>query len=543
MSESIVRFGGDTTSRELWEGGPKASTGMSRLLNPANRSFSMVAFQQAKPLQDAEINLAQQVQNNLRAEILRKLLTSGMLSMDMTTGITSPRNTVRINNAVAHINGWLLMLDGANRSDNYSDIIFPAAPFNGTREDLAYIEAWFQEVGPTNSPEDDSESVYKNGGIASGTLPNDLLDTVAGDETARRIQLRWNIRVYTDVNFSAHANGVDDSTTVKARGGATADTGYTFGKVSTGLYRAGDGSTSAAATLHCVDGYVYAIPLIRVHRRNQTAYNASDNPSGAPTYGGTAIPSGLYHDVIDASDVTTLYPVAEPYNQDKNNLAAMYEVAMQKATNAQNELQAWKESKVQQGTVTVYNKFVIAGGVINAIAGTRNVKLTKTGTYNAANFSTFWYNGSVMTIADTQDSVAAVPANTTSAPINFYAYMDDDASVKVADAVPDGKLPLYRITVPAGDTAANLNAVTFTDIRRVESHYHNFYNTMPSATVTLKNAMVGSDYSVELEVESAANNKPATVAVKDKRANTFTIVTTNDADDVVVRYTVVQSNA
>ena len=50
MSESIVRFGGDTTSRELWEGGPKASTGMSRLLNPANRSFSMVAFQQAKPL-------------------------------------------------------------------------------------------------------------------------------------------------------------------------------------------------------------------------------------------------------------------------------------------------------------------------------------------------------------------------------------------------------------------------------------------------------------------------------------------------------------
>ena len=165
MSESIVRFGGDTTSRELWEGGPKASTGMSRLLNPANRSFSMVAFQQAKPLQDAEINLAQQVQNNLRAEILRKLLTSGMLSMDIITGVTSPRNTVRINNAVANINGWLLKLDGANRSDNYSDIIFPAAPFNGTREDLAYVEAWFQEVGPTNSPEDDSESVYKNGGI------------------------------------------------------------------------------------------------------------------------------------------------------------------------------------------------------------------------------------------------------------------------------------------------------------------------------------------------------------------------------------------
>lgn len=541
MSESIVKFGGDSTTRELWEGGPKKSTGMSRLLNPVGRSFSMVAFQQAKPLQDAELNLSQQIQNNLRAEVLRKLLTSGILSMDMTTGITNPRNTVRIRNAAANVNGWVLNLSGANRSDNASDIIFPAAPYNGTREDLAYLETWFEEVGPTASPEDDSESVYKNGGVMSGTLPNDLLDTVAGDETARRIQLRWNIRTYTDVNFSAHAGGVDDTGTVKARGGASADTSYTFAKMTEGLYRAGDGSTSAASALHAVDGYVYALPLLRVHRRNQTAFS-TDNPDGAPAYGGTAIPSGLYHDVIDAGDVTTLFSVAEPYNADEKNLAAMYATAMQAATSAQNELTAWKTSKVQQGTVTVYNKFVVSGGVINAIAGTRNVKLTKTGTYNAANFSTFYMDGNMVTIADTQDSVAAVPANTTTSPVSFYAYVDTDTSIKVADAVPEGKLPLYRITVPAGDNAANLNAATFTDIRRTEPNYGDFYNTQPSAVVTLPNAMVGNDYSVALEVDSSANNRKATVAVKDKRANSFTVVVTNDADDVVVRYTVVQAN-
>jgi hypothetical protein len=120
--------------------------------------------------------------------------------------------------------------------------------------------------------------------------------------------------------------------------------------------------------------------------------------------------------------------------------------------------------------------------------------------------------------------------------------MDDDASVKVADSVPEGKLPLYRITVPAGDNAANLNAASFTDVRRVEPNYGDYYNSQPTATVTLKNAMVGADYSVALEVDSTANNRKATVAVKDKRANSFTVVVTNDADNVVVRYTAVQAN-
>ena len=155
MSENIVKFGGDTTSRELWEGGPTGSTGFSRILSPMNRNFSMVAFQQAKPAMDSELNLSQQIQNKARADILRALLSPGLLSLTTTTGVTDRRNALRISGAVANVNGWLVYLYGQNRSDAMSDIVFPVAPNSGSREDLAFVEVWFEEVAPPSSPEDD----------------------------------------------------------------------------------------------------------------------------------------------------------------------------------------------------------------------------------------------------------------------------------------------------------------------------------------------------------------------------------------------------
>ena len=74
MSENLVQVVGDTTTRELYEGGPTVSTGVSRKLSPENRNYSMLIYQQAKPPLDSEHNLAQQNQNYLRAQILRKIL-------------------------------------------------------------------------------------------------------------------------------------------------------------------------------------------------------------------------------------------------------------------------------------------------------------------------------------------------------------------------------------------------------------------------------------------------------------------------------------
>ena len=549
MSESIVKFSGDTTTRELWDGGPKGSTGLSRILNPGNSSFSMVTYQQAKPLLDSELNLSQQIQNKARADILRALLSPGVLSMTTITNVTDRTNVLRISGAVAHLNGWLVYLNGQNRSDALSDIVFSAAPYNGSREDLAYVEVWFEEVAPSGSPEDDDENVYRYGGIASGTIANDLLDSVAGDETTRRIHLRWNIRAVGDVDFASHASGVDDGNRVKARAGAQSDTNYTFSSVGNGLYRAGDGSTAACLSLKCVDGYVYAIPLFRVHRRNQTAYNKTDNPYGAPAYNsGTQIATGLYHDVIATQDVTPLYPIASAYEQSANRESdrAVLKELFQAVRQQSAELTNWKTQHIQQGTATIYNKFVVFGGIVNAISGTRNVKITRTGTYDAKNYSLLYVDGMLVSIYDTQDSVAAVPVNSGSAAANYYAYVDNDGgkyTVKVADSVPDGKLGLYRITIPAGDTAANLNNVKFTDIRRVESHYRNYYGTIPATAVTLPYAAIGSDYSVALNIESTAYNRDTVLEVTGKSPNGFTIKSHGVADNIVVRWTLTQPNA
>lgn len=549
MSENIVRYAGDSTTRELWENGPTAATGFSRVLSPQQRNFSMVAFQQAKPLLDSELNLTQQLQNKLRADIVRTLLKPGVISMSVTAGVTDKKNCLRISNALANINGWFVQMYGQNRSDTASDIIFSAAPYNGTREDLAFLEAWFEEVAPTGSPEDDSENVYKYGGVNSGTVANDILDATAEDETTRRIQLRWNIRTVTDVNFTSYPNGVNNSDRVKARGGSSDDTSYAFTSVGDGLYRAGDGSSAACTALHCVDGYVYCIPLFRAHRRNQTAYDASENPYGAPAYNsGVTIPTGLYHDVIAAQDIYLLYPVATAYQQDGDResdnavLAELFQQVHQQAA----ELENWKNQRIQQGTATISNKFVIAGAVVNAIAGTRNVKVTKTGTYVAGNYSLLYVDGHIISINDTQDSVAAVPTNDTDTSKVYYAYIDgtgENYTVNVAASVPDGKLGLYRITVPAGDSAANLNSVSFTDIRRVESHYRNYYETLPSVQVSLPVAAIGTDYGVCLEVESTARNRATTLEVTQKTTNYFVVTSRGEADNISFRWTMNQPKA
>lgn len=552
MSEEIVKFQGDTTARELWENGPTVSTGLSRVLSPNNRNFGLVAFQQAKPILDSELNLMQQIQNKLRADILRTIMSSGIISMDVHAGITDKKNTLRISGAMACVNGWLLTLSGSNRNDAASDIVFPAAPNSGSREDLAFVECWFEEVAPSGSPEDDDENVYRYGGIASGTLANDLQDNVAGAETTRRIQLRWNFRTVTDVNFTTYPKGVDNGDRVKARAGAQSDTNYTFGSVGNGLYRAGDGSSAACTALRCVDGYVYALPLFRVHRRNQTAYNATNNKEGAPAYSsGTVIPSGLYHDVIAAQDVTPLWQKAQPYGG--GNLDALGAAIADAETLGQvcwTELDKWKRQKIQQGTVTLYNKFIVSGCIVGAVPGTRNIQITRTGTYDKANYSRFWADGQLRAFDDVQSSVATVPTNTGTASQTYYSYLLKDGDTynpHVDTSVPAGGIRLYRITVPAGDTGADLSKVGFADERRVETNYTAYYNSVPFAMVTLPGYTMpdAPDYGVDLEVESASGGLDTVgqLHAVEKSNNGFKIIANGTADNVVIRWTLVNPDA
>ena len=545
MSENIIKFTGCTTSRSLWDGGPTVRQGLSRILSPDARNFSAVMFQQGMPPLDSEVNLMQQIQNSARADALRRLISPGIISMTVTAGVTDVQNALRITDAAAHINGWIVPLYGANRSDTASDIIFAKPSYSSAREDLAFLETWFEEVGPTESNEDDDESVMRYGGMDSGVVSNDLKDPVAGAETTRRIQLRWRIRTVSDVDFSTYPKGIDNADRIKARGGSAADTSYSFGAIGDNIYRAGDGTTASCTALDCVDGYVYATPLFRVHRRNQTAYNATDNSSGAGTYpAASGRPDGLYSNIIAPQDVTPLYQRAAVYDGGEGNTRkAILNDLMRSVRGCETELDKWQNQRIQQGEAILYNKYVISGCVINAISGTRNVKLTKTGTYAVGNYSVAYLDGHPVGFADTQDSVAAVPTNSGTAAVNYYAYIDGSQSagytVKVAAAVPDGKLGLYKITVPAGDTAANLNTASFTDIRRVEPS-KNYYNTRPTVAVPFPGyaAVDAPDYDVLLSVLSADGPDPG-IEVIERQSTYFVVALDGEADNIRFRWTMV----
>ncbi|WP_422448175.1 hypothetical protein [Thermoanaerobacterium sp. DL9XJH110] len=553
MAEKLVKYQGDTTQRELWSGGPVVNTGVSRLLDPTDRGFAAIMFQQGKPPLDAEINLLQQIQNHLRAQIIRQLMPSGILSLGaLTTGVTSPLNCLRLGETYAIVNGWLVKIAGANRSDTANDIIFPDAPISGYRDDLAFIEFWFEEVAPTGSPEVDSESVYKYGGVQSGTQTNDLMDTTIGDETTRRIQLRWRIRTVADVDFVNYPDGVNHGAKVKAWGGAGADTTYTFTASSTDsrLYVAGDGSAAACDALKCATGYVYALSLFKVHRRNQTAYDAVSNPDGAPAYGqANPRPDQLYHNVIAARDVTPTYFLTDLKEYLSPGIEAIGATVMELARAVRStdlELDKWKKQRLQQGTVTIYNKLVVEGCIIGKVSGTRNIQITKTGTYTAGNASRVYIDGKDVLIYDEQN-VAMVPTNPGSSAVNYYAYLAWDSGqgryrVYVGTTVPDNALKLYQITVPAGDQATNLDACTFTDQRRLEPGHPNYYNTRPFALVSPAGypMLDTPNYDVLLTVESASDlDKVGRLEVYDKASNGFKIRPTGSADNIQVRWTIV----
>lgn len=79
----------------------------------------------------------------------------------------------------------------------------------------------------------------------------------------------FSIREVDGVNFTTYPEGIDNTALVKARGGSTTDTTYTYSLSATdkGLFVAGDGSSNAKTALKSLDGYSYCIGLFRIHRR------------------------------------------------------------------------------------------------------------------------------------------------------------------------------------------------------------------------------------------------------------------------------------
>lgn len=217
--------------------------------------------------------------------------------------------------------------------------------------------------GGANRPNKPSQTqIYRHGNVQSDSatwLEDDLEDPVINTETSQRIQVQYRIRVYPEtpasllgINPKIHPDGFsqDDglgNLVILAAGGiGTPVTGYPFVpadgstvdansdattlEVDPGLWVAGDGSETAATDLGSVDGYVYAIPIAFVYRRNDASatggFDPVNNANGALAMthgafnnlhvipGGTLSvgvnrsdrPDGFFYDKIEDNDVHDL---------------------------------------------------------------------------------------------------------------------------------------------------------------------------------------------------------------------------------------------
>lgn len=279
-------------------------TGVSRVLDPLQASWTQVIWQQGKPPLDSELNLNQQLAADWRRILTLRGTPSGWLGNAVNPSevfVTSAMwsNWFRFGQqrsgekrAIpwAVVNGWVVPVTGTltgtppgspNDSDTWNRITLDPAPSNSgnSRIDFAFLEVWLARVppNPSTSHKPGASTVYRYGNVEGGYtyLADDIQDPAIGFETTQRVQLQYRIRVVSGlVGLTTYPDGFDP-TVVKAQGAAAATTSYVFENMreelgDPGLWRAGDGTSNSLGT---VDGYSYAVPICAIFRRNSVSWD------------------------------------------------------------------------------------------------------------------------------------------------------------------------------------------------------------------------------------------------------------------------------
>lgn len=202
------------------------------------------------------------------------------------------------------------------------------------------------------------------------------------------------------------------------------------------------------------------------------------------------------------------------------------------------EMQVLRQWVLAQGSVVIKNKHVITGMQLTK-SEIRALHLSQSGTVGTG-VSRSQIDGMIVSLAD-DDYHVSVPSNESGETREYFAFLvrqGNSYGVQIALTVPDTGLPLYRVTVPAGNTGNSLAAVTLTDLRVIQPANAWVSTFDPLASVAFPHALPAADYGVQLEVESATD--PAAVGalvVYDKARNGFKIRQTGSADNVRIRWT------
>lgn len=315
---------------------PQAVTPGGGSYSADERSYDSVVFQQNHPPMDWEMNLIQSVVGNAGLRNLAsKLFSSSFISgnvlesngpspfYEFLPAVVGNENSFEFAACDLLVNGWPIRLEYANTSvDGKNLVILPAPPATGIRQDLVILEVWRALLSPLPSVDNKSPGglILRNGNANAPdtvNLSDDLIDPSYSSETSRRVQVQYRLRTIESVDILSYPDGLEDPAvtahTVPYLGGSDVNgndlPAYLYTGVSgdPGLWRSGAGDSASATDIGSVDGYIYALPVCLIARRNTDTWDSSTNINGGVLIGGTSPrPDGLFSDQIVSGDLIDL---------------------------------------------------------------------------------------------------------------------------------------------------------------------------------------------------------------------------------------------
>jgi len=207
---------------------------------------------------------------------------------------------------------------------NGVSILFDAAPSSGQRFDLAFLEFWFAPVDGGLANTGGTDSFYEYGAVDSNASRSvdqsaaAVQGTVWFDPTTigNYIQLRHRIRVVSNIDYVNKPFGINDASVVAQGGAGSPVGGKTFVNglsviSDPAIWVAGSGSGGDKTALGTSDGYVYAIPMMIVSRKNTAAWSLSNQNGGqASNFGAGGRPDGYTHQKFSRGDILDIRPRA-----------------------------------------------------------------------------------------------------------------------------------------------------------------------------------------------------------------------------------------
>ncbi|MDP5276635.1 hypothetical protein [Chengkuizengella axinellae] len=219
-------------------------------------------------------DLAEAKAKDSQTEVTRNTAHSGFLSLS-DFDLSEPNKIKMISDTVLNVNGYLNTIPAGTTFD------LPEAPTVGSREDLAFLEFYFPIDGNGHEMTFRTRTVA---GVDFDTYSEGISDHGINKYVYKNLVVKPQggntdpIESQTDyVQF--FGSGIYNNNYA----GAHSNSKFFLNFNDAGLFLAGDGTQNSKDLLQTADGYVYAVPMFRIPRRNSGGYSV-ENGNGAREY-------------------------------------------------------------------------------------------------------------------------------------------------------------------------------------------------------------------------------------------------------------------